>query len=147
MVRNSLSISVLALLTVGVALVAAPVLAPPDVPNDRVEYYVEGNWGNYSDQTFVVYDNMSSSAQSIFDTARAERPETVNLSVGESPPSITPDPDTIDLYNVRYDSEVYLLQVRHLTYEAEFLTQQLPRLGSLSLGILMAVFAAYRHWN
>ena len=147
MARIPSSTPVLALLAVGVALVAVPVLAPPDVPNDRVEYYVEGNWGNYSDQEFVVYDNMSSSAQSVFDTARTERPETVNVSVPESPPSITPEPDTIDIYNVRYESEVYLLQVRHLTYEADFLTQQLPRLGSLSLGIVVAVFAAYRHWN
>lgn len=147
MVPDKPSIPVLALVAVGVALVATPVLAPPDVPNDRVEYYVEGDWGNYSDQEFVVYDNMSSPVQSVFDTARTERPESVNRSVEESPPSMTPGPGSIELYNVRYGSEVYLLQVRHLTYEADLLTQQLPRLGSLGLGIVVVVCAAYRHWN
>ena len=139
-------LATLALLVIGIALLAGPVLAPPDVPDDRVEFYVEGDWGNYTDQEVLEYSNLTAAERSVFDTARSNRPETVNLTLGEAPPSLDPGPDSIALYNVRHDSEWYLFQVRHLTYEVDFLTQLLPRLGAVSLGVVLLVGAAYRRY-
>lgn len=147
MTRNRPVPLTVVLLVIGLALVVGPVLAPPDVPEDRVEYYVEADWRNDPDQETLDYDNMTSDERSVFDTARTGRPEAVNLSVEESPLSLTPEPRSIDIYNVRYESEWYLLQVRYLTYQADVLTQLVPRLGALAAGILLCVFAAYRHWN
>ncbi|WP_136689136.1 hypothetical protein [Halorhabdus amylolytica] len=131
------------LLIVGSALMVAPIAAPADVPDNRVEFYVEGNWGDYSDQTNLAYTNFSDADRAVFDTARQATPETINRSVPTAPESLTPPPDSIEIYNVHYDGEFYLLQVRHLTYEAEFMTQRLPRLGTLAVGFLCLVGAAY----
>lgn len=136
----------LALVAIGLALLAGPVLAPPEVPDDRVEFYVEADWGNYSDQEAIEYNDMTAAERSVFDTARSNRPETINLTPDEAPPSLDPGPDSIAVYNVRYDSEWYLLQARHLTYEADFLTQLLPRFGAIALGIALLVGAAYRRY-
>lgn len=136
----------LALVVIGIALLAGPVFAPPDVPDDRVEFYVEGDWGDYSDQETLAYGDLTAAEQSAFDTARSARPETVNLTPTDAPSSLDPGPDSIALYNVREGSEWYLLQVRHLTYEADFFTQLLPRLGAVALGVGLLVGAAYRRY-
>ncbi|MCU4717154.1 hypothetical protein [Halapricum hydrolyticum] len=139
------------LLVVGVVLIALPVLVPPDVPNDRVEYYVEGDWMDNEDQPNLVYANLTEAEREVFEEARRTNENTssgtpVNFSVDEAPESLTPSPDGISIYNVRYENEWYLLQVRHRTYEADFATQHLPRLGAMALGAVCLVGAAYRRF-
>lgn len=135
-----------ALLIAGVVLFAVPVVAPAEAPDDRVEYYVEGDWGDLQGQQNLAYENVSAAQQAVFDRARQQRPDTVNLSVSESPPELTPPADGIDIYNVRYDGEYYLMQVKHLAYDVDFVTQQLPRLGAIAIGALLIVAAAYRRF-
>jgi hypothetical protein len=139
--RSSALIGIL--LLVGVILIAIPVLVPPDVPDNRVEFYVEADWMDQADQTNLAYANLSQAARETFDEARRATPETINRSASAAPESLTPPPDSIDLFNVRYEDEFYLLQVRYLTYETDFVTQQLPRLGLLAAGIVCLVGAAY----
>ena len=47
------------LLLLGLALIAIPVLAQPDVPDNRVEFYVEGDGSDYQDQTNLVYSDLN----------------------------------------------------------------------------------------
>lgn len=136
-----------ALLLLGLALVAVPILVPPDVPDDRVEFYVESDWMDNPDQTNLAYSNFTESERAVFDNARRATPETFNRSAGEAPESLTPQPNSIHIYNVRYDDEFYLLQVRHLTHEADFVTQHLPRLASMALGIVVVLGAAFRQFE
>ena len=131
------------LLVVGLVLMALPIAVPADVPADRVEFYVESDWGDYADQTNLAYANASEDEQAIFDAAREATPATINRTVSAAPESLTPPPDSIELYNVRDDGEIYLLQVRYLTDEADLLTQRLPRVGLLGLGFVCLVGAAY----
>ncbi|WEL21245.1 hypothetical protein [Halorhabdus sp. BNX81] len=131
------------LLATGVALVALPIAVPADVPDNRVEFYVEANWSDYSGQTNLVYATLNESARGVFDEARRATPETINRSIATAPESVTPPPDSIELYNVQYEGAFYLLQGRHLTSEADFLTQQAPRFGSMAVGFLLVVGAAY----
>lgn len=131
------------LLFAGVVLIALPILVPADVPDNRVEFYVEADWSDRADQMTFAYTNFSEAEREIFDEARQAIPETINRSASTAPESLTPPPDKIELFNVRYDGEVYLLQVRYLTYDADFVTQQLPRLGFLAGGVVCLVGAAY----
>ncbi|MFB6189154.1 MAG: hypothetical protein ABEI57_04660 [Halapricum sp.] len=133
----------LSLLVVGLALIALPILYPPAVPDDRVEYYVEGNWTDYPDQTNLVYANLTAAERGVFDAARRASPDTLNRSVSAAPDSLTPRPEGISIYNVRVDGEYSLLQVKHLTYEADPVTQQLPRLGVMGLGSTLLGLAGY----
>ncbi|QSG10873.1 hypothetical protein HSBGL_0436 [Halapricum desulfuricans] len=147
--RSTAVLVVLAL--VGFALIAAPVASPPDVPEDRIEYYVEDGWMDNEDQVNLAYANLTEAERAVFDEARQTNENTssgttVNASAGDTPESLTPPPDSIRLYNVRYDGEWYLLQVRHLTYEVDFVTQQLPRVGSMAVGVVCLVGAAYRRF-
>lgn len=135
------------LLVAGLVLFAVPVVAPAEVPENRVQFAVEGDWGDLQDQENLEYTNLTDAEQEIFDTARQQSSGYVNRTPGTAPPSLTPDPDSIDIYNVRYEGEYYLLEVRHLSREVDFLTQQLPRLGSLGAGISFVVFAAYRRYG
>jgi len=139
------------LLVTGAALIAFPVLAPPDIPDDRIEYYVEGDWMDNEDQSNLAYANLSEAEREVFEEARRTNENTssgtpVNVSLDDAPESLTPSPEAISLYNVRYEGEWYLLQVKHLTYEADFVTQHLPRLGSMALGAVCLVGAAYRRF-
>jgi len=131
------------LLVAGVVLIALPILVPADVPDNRVEFYVEADWSDRAEQTTFAYTNFSEAERDVFDEARQAIPETINRSASTAPTSLTPSPDKIELFNVRYDDEVYLLQVRYLTYNADFVTQQLPRLGLLGGGVVCLVGAIY----
>lgn len=132
------------LLLLGLALIAIPVFAPPDVPDDRVEFYVEQDWMDNPEQTNLEYSNLGEDARAVFDQARRATPGTLNRSAANAPESLTPPPESITIFNVRYDGEFHLLQVRHLTYEADFVTQHLPRLGGLVAGLLFVLGTAYR---
>jgi len=139
------------LLVAGAALIALPILVAPDIPDDRVEYYVEDDWMHNEDQPNLVYENLTEAERAVFEEARRTNENTssgttVNFSVGDTPESLTPPPDSIRIYNVRYEGEWYLLQVKHLTYEADFVTQHLPRLGSMALGTVCLLGAAYRRF-
>jgi len=139
------------LLVAGAVLIALPILVPPDIPDDRVEYYVEDDWMDNEDQSNLVYANLTEAERAVFEEARrtnerTERGTTVNFSVRDTPESLTPPPESISIYNVRYEGEWYLLQVKHLTYEADFVTQHLPRLGSMALGTVCLLGAAYRRF-
>lgn len=136
-----------ALLVVGLVLMTLPIALPADVPDDRVEFYVESDWSDYADQTTVAYANLSEDGRAVFEAARQATPATINRSVATAPESLTPPPDSIEIYNVHDDGAFYLLQVRHLTYEADFLTQRLPRVGVLGVGFLCLVGAAYSRFE
>ena len=137
------SAGVIGLLVVGFVLIALPVLLPPDVPDNRVEFYVEDDWMDNTDQTNLAFENLTEAERQVFEQARRATPDTINRSASAAPPSLTPPPDSIDIYNVRHEGEFYLLQVRYLVYESTFLTQDLPRLGSMALGLLSLVGAGY----
>lgn len=139
------------LLVAGSVLIALPVLVPPDVPDDRVEYYVEDDWSDYEGQPNLEYAQLNETERELFDEARRTNQRTrssttINWSVSDAPGSLTPPPDGIEEYNVRYEGSWYVLQVKHLTYEADFVTQHLPRLGSMALGVVCLVGAAYRRF-
>lgn len=142
MVRRSASNALVFL--VGVALFAAPLAVPAEAPPDRVEYYVEADWGNYQDQQRLVYANLSGPEKRAFDAARTNESARYNASLRDAPARLTPARNGIDIYNVEYEGEYYLLQVKHFTYEVDLVSQVLPRLGALAAGILLALAAAYR---
>ncbi|WP_135662135.1 hypothetical protein [Halorhabdus rudnickae] len=131
------------LLIAGIGLIALPILVPADVPDNRVEFYVEADWSDRAEQPTFAYTNFSEGERDIFDQARQTTPGTINRSISSAPDSLTPPPDSIEIFNVRYEGEIYLFQVRYLTYDADFMTQQLPRLGFLAGGIACLVAVAY----
>jgi hypothetical protein len=137
----------LSLVVVGLGLIALPVLAPPDVPDDRVEFYVESDWMNNADQQTLRYTNFSDAERDVFDAARRATPQTLNKSVDSAPERLTPEANGIAIYNVEHDGEFYLLQVKHITHEVDFLTQQLPRLAALALGAIALCAAGYRRFG
>jgi len=133
-----------ALVLVGVAMVAVPVAVSPDVPDDRVEYYVEADWSDYQDHPNRVYANLSTDARAVFDAARTNESGLVNVSYGDVPPEIIPPRGGIEVWDVRYEGSYYLLQGRHLTYEADFGTQVLPRAAAVACGAVLALAGAFR---
>ena len=134
-----------ALLLGGVLLLVVPLTIGPNVPPDRVEFYVESDWSDYDGQRNLGYESLSAAEQSVFDRA-LEQSVPVNYSVAEAPDSLTPRPNGIDIYNVRYGGSWYLLQVKHLTYGADFLTQVFPRLVLGMGGILVGLAAGFREF-
>jgi len=139
------------LLVAGAVLITLPILVPPDIPDDRVEYYVEDDWTDNKDQSNLAYANLTEAERKAFEEARRTNENTssgttVNVSVADAPESLTPPRDSIRIYNVRYEGEWYLLQVKHRTYEANFVAHHLPRLGSMALGTVCLLGAAYRRF-
>ena len=137
----------LSLVVVGFGLITLPMLAAPEVPDDRVEFYVEGDWMNNPDQQTLAYANFSGAERAVFEAALQASPDDLNRSVSEAPERLTPDPDGIAIYNVERDGQFYLLQVKHLSFEVDFATQQLPRLATLALGAMVLGVAGYRRFG
>lgn len=137
----------LSLAVVGLGLIALPVLAAPEVPDDRVEFTAEGDWWNNTDQQTLSYTNLSDAERAVFEAALEESPDELNRSLGNAPDRLTPGPDGIAIYNVERDGQFYLLQVNHFTYEVDFASQQLPRLGALALGVIALGVAGYRRFG
>jgi len=135
-----------ALLVGACLLITVPLAVGPDVRPDRVEFYVEGDWSDIDGQQTLRYEGLSSTAQTAFDDAREITPKTVNYTVADAPNRLTPPPNGIDIYNVRYQGSFYLLQVKHRTYSADFLTQVLPRIVLGMGGILLGLVAGYREF-
>jgi len=137
----------LALVVVGIGLIALPVFAPPEVPDDRIEFVTEDDWMNNPDQQTLSYTNFSDGERAVFEATLQANPEELNRSVDEAPERLTPDPGGIAIYNVERDGEFYLLQVKYFTHEVDFTTQQLPRLGSLALGSVALGVVGYRRFG
>lgn len=135
-----------ALLVGAVLLLTVPLAIGPDVPPDQVEFYVEGDWSDIDGQENLGYASLSSAEQAAFDEARAASPDTLNYTVENAPDDLTPRRNGIDVYNVRYDGSWYLLQVKHRTYSADFLTQVLPRIVLGMVGIFVGLAAGYREF-
>jgi len=133
-----------ALVLVGLAMVAVPIAVPPDVPEDRVEYYVEADWSDYQDHPNRAYANLSTDARAVFDAARTNESGHVNVSSGEAPSEIAPPRGGIEIWDIRYEGSYYLLQGRHLTYEADFGTQLLPRAAAVACGAVLALAGVVR---
>jgi hypothetical protein len=127
-------------------LITVPLAVGPDVRPDRVEFYVEGDWSDIDGQQNIRYEALSSTGQTAFDDARSSTPETVDDTVADAPNRLTPPPNGIDVYNVRYQGSFYLLQVKYLTDSADFLTQVLPRVVLGVGGILLGLVAGYREF-
>lgn len=136
-----------ALLVGALALLTVPLAVGPNVPPDRVEFYVEADWADYDGQENLDYASLSPEERAVFDEARAARPDTVNYSVENAPAGLTPRPNGIDVYNVRYEGSVWLLQTKHLTNSADFVTQVLPRLVLGTGAILVGLVAGYREFT
>jgi hypothetical protein len=133
-----------ALLFVGLSLVVVPLLVPPDVPDDRVAYAVEADWSDYQNHPNRAYGNLSADARAVFDAARTNGSGRVNVSYGDAPEAIRPPREGIDVWDVRYEGSYYLLEGRHLTYEADFGTQILPRAAAVACGAVLALVGAFR---
>ncbi|MFC7132981.1 MULTISPECIES: hypothetical protein [Salinibaculum] len=134
-----------ALLLGGVVLLVVPLAVGPNVPPDRVEFYVEGDWSDQQGQQNLAYADLSPAEQATFDRA-LEQSSPVNYTVAEAPEGLTPPANRIDVYNVRYEESWYLLQVKHLTNSADFLTQVFPRLVLGMGGILVGLAAGFREF-
>lgn len=134
-----------ALLLGGVLLLIVPLAIGPNVPSDRVEVYVEGDWSDQQGQRNIGYADLPPAEQSAFDRA-LEQSTPVNYTVEEAPDSLTPRPNGIDVYNVRYDGSWYLMQVKYRTYSADFVTQVFPRIVLGMGGILVGLAAGFREF-
>ena len=102
---------------------------------------------NNPDQQTLVYANFSDAERAVFEAALQASPDDLNRSVDDAPERLTPGPDGIAIYNVERDGQFYLLQVKHLSFEVDFATQQLPRLAALALGAMVLGVAGYRRFG
>jgi len=133
-----------ALLLVGLSMAVTPLLVPPDVPNDRVEYAVEAEWGDYQNHPNRAYGNLSTDARALFDTARTHEGGRVNVSYGDAPAAVRPPREGIEVWDVRYEGSYYALEGRHLTHEADLGTQVLPRAAAVACGAVLALAGVFR---
>jgi hypothetical protein len=135
-----------ALLVGAVLLLTVPLAIGPDVPPDRIEFYAEDDWSDYDGQENLGYADLTTDEQRAFENALAARPGTLNYTLKNAPDDLTPRRNGMDVYNVRYNGSWYLLQVKYVTYSADFLTQVFPRivlgLGGIGLGLV----AGYREF-
>jgi len=136
----------LALLVGGLLLLTAPLAVQPFIHPAPAEIYTESDWSDYDDQENLVYENLSATEQTAFDSALAARPGTANLTLAEAPSALTPPADGIDIYNVYYQESYHLLQVKHVTYQPDFATQVLPRVVLAMGGLLLGLGGGYRQF-
>jgi hypothetical protein len=135
----------LALLLGGLLFLTAPLAAQPDVRPDRIELYVEGDWADRSAQPNLVYENLSTDEQTVFDTVRTSG-EPVNYTADEAPDRLEPGDTTIELYNVQYEGSWYLLQSKRFTYSPDLVTQVLPRIVLAMGGLFAGLIGGYRQF-
>ena len=141
MVHPALPTTLLVLL--GVALVAALLAAPAEEPPDRIEYAVEPTDGEIQHWETLRYEGLSARGQTMFDAARSSETgyHTVTTDELDAVPPLADG--SVAVYDVQYDGQWYLLQVKYFRTEVPG-EEHAFRLGSLALGTVLAMAGGYR---
>ena len=140
---NSSALLTALLVLAGLALVAVPLVAPAESPPDRIEHYVEPTDGDTQSWETLHYDTLSEQGRSTFDAARTSETGYYNVTTDELD-SVPPFADgTVAVYDIEYDGQWYLLQVKHFRPDVS-LADHLFRFGALAGGVLLAMTGGYR---